>query len=414
MDKREESALGRIKAALTAERRGLLTMAKRRANGEGLLRQRSDGSWEARVMVNYKIRSVYAKTQEAVIKKRNKLLQELESGINVDSNITVGDWLLVWLKDYKLGDVKQKSYQGYEINVRVHLLPSLKHIKLRELRRHHVERLLKDKVKAGLSKNTVLYIRRTLHNALNQAIAIELIAHNVAHGVKVQSDKKKERRILKLQEQEALLKALEGEDRGFMVELALFSGLRCGELLALRWSDFDKDAKTISVRQTVQRLYGADGKTSLVIDTPKTETSKRTIPLLGDLADKLLRHHKKQLKVRELAGDMWENHYNLIFCTEIGRPIDSSNFSSFLSAMSIKAGIDRVRAHDLRHAFATRALEQGIDLKVVSDVLGHSGIQITADIYSHVSLEHKKDQLQKMNKLLTNKGGKKLCLRKKS
>ncbi|MCL2843524.1 MAG: site-specific integrase [Oscillospiraceae bacterium] len=389
-------------------------MAKKRAKGEGLLRQRSNGLWEARVMTGYKTRSVYAKTQEEVIKKRDKLLQELKSGINVDDNITAGDWLLVWLKDYKLGFVKQKSYQGYEINVRVHLLPSLKKIKLRELRRYHVQQLLNDKTKAGLSTNTVSYIRRTLHNALNQAVINELVPHNVASGVKVQSGKKKERRILTLHEQEALLQALKGEDRGFMVELALFTGLRCGELLGLRWRDFDKHAKTITVRQTVQRLYGENGKTSLVIvDTPKTETSHRTIPLLGDLADRLHRHRKRQLKMRECAGDNWIEH-DLLFATEIGTPIDSSNFSSFLSSMSAKAGIDRVNIHALRHAFATRALEQGIELKVVSEILGHSGIQITADIYSHVSLEHKKDQMQKMNKLLTNKGGKKPCLKKKS
>jgi len=365
----------------------------------GTIKKRKDGRYEAQYTVNGTRKSVYGRTPEEANTKLTQVLYEMDSGAYTDSTLTVGRWLDLWLAEYVKGHVKQKTYQFYECNVRCHLRPAFQNIKLKELKADKVQRLFNEKTKAGLSTNSVSGIKRTLHCALNVAITNGLLIRNVAHGVKVQSVKGKEKRILTLQEQEALLQALKGEDKGFMVELALFTGLRCGEILGLRWEDVDTKAKTITIRQTVQRLKGEDGKTSLVFGTPKSSKGSRTIPLLGKVADKLKKHYSKQLKERVRVGEeKWDDH-DLVF-SNWGKPIDPSNFQRFLSAMSEKAKIERVNIHALRHAFASRAREQGLELEVLSNILGHSDIRLTANTYTHVSLERTENEMKKMESLL--------------
>jgi integrase len=372
----------------------VFTVAKR-SNGEGTIKKRSDGRWEGQYTIDFKRRSIYGKTQEEVRKKLNQVINEIESGLYTDNTITVGAWLNTWLYEYKKGSVKQKTFQGHETMVRCHLLPAFNKIKLKDLTVDHVQRLLNAKTKEGLSNRTVRYIRSTLQNALGQAIQNGLIIRNIAQAVKVGEGKQKERRILTPQEQQALVKALAGERRGFMVYFALYTGLRRGELLGVRWSDVDMNANTLTVCQNVQRLNVDDGKSRLVIDTPKTKKSNRTITMLPEVTDKLREHFTAQSRERILAGQLWHDN-DLIFCTELGKPIEPRNLQRFINRVTDKIGIPHVNTHALRHAFATRALEQGVTLKAVSEMLGHSSIQMTADIYSHLSLEHMETEMQKM------------------
>jgi integrase len=156
---------------------------------------------------------------------------------------------------------------------------------------------------------------------------------------------------------------------------------------------------TLTVRQNVQRVYGEDGKTHLVINTPKTKSSNRTIPLLPEIAAKIKIHRIAQAQERIRAGQLWEDN-DLVFCTEFGKPYDPRNIQTFLDRITNKIGIPHVNTHALRHAFATRALESGISLKVVSEMLGHSSIQITADTYCHVSLAHMETEILKLRAVM--------------
>ena len=374
-------------------------MAKR-LNGEGTIRERSDGRWTGQYVINGKRKSVYGKTAKEVQEKLNHIKYEIQSGVYISSDsITVGEWLNKWLYEYKQGNVKQKTFQGYETFVRFHLFPAFEKIKLKNLSTDHVQRLINTKLKEGLSGRTVRYMRSTLHNALNQAIQNGLLIRNVAEAVKISEKAQKERRILSPQEQQSLIQALEGERKGFMILLDLFTGLRCGELLGLRWGDVDIENKTITVRQNIQRLYGEDGKSHLIIDTPKTKNSIRTIPLLSEIVDKLQKHQTRQVQERLLAGQSWVDN-NLVFCTEQGKPYDPRNLQTFLDRITDKINMSHVNTHALRHAFATRALEQGISLKAVSDILGHSSIKVTADIYSHTSLEYMENEMQKLRSII--------------
>jgi integrase len=371
----------------------------KRSNGEGTIKKRSDGRWEGQYVVDYKRKSVYGKTQEEARRKLNQILNDIENSVYTDNTVTVGAFLDSWLNDYKKPSVKQKTYQGYEIMIRCHLRPAFQKIKLKDLSVDHVQRFINAKVKEGLSANSVRHIRTTLHSAVEQAIRNGLIVRNVVKAVKVSGTGQKERRILSPLEQQAIIQAVDGERKGIMILFDLFTGLRCGELSGVRWSDLDMSKNTLTVRQNVQRVYGEDGKTHLVINTPKTKSSNRTIPLLPEIAAKIKIHRIAQAQERIRAGQLWEDN-DLVFCTEFGKPYDPRNIQTFLDRITNKIGIPHVNTHALRHAFATRALESGISLKVVSEMLGHSSIQITADTYCHVSLAHMETEILKLRAVM--------------
>lgn len=372
-------------------------VAKKRANGEGSIRQRKDGRWEGLYSINNKRKSVYGKTQEEVRKKLNKVLNDIDSGIYIeDCRITMGEWLYTWLYDYKKNTVKQKTFEGYEALVNKHLIPAFSKIQLKKLSVDNVQRFINQKISEGLSSRTIRYINTLLHSALKQAINNGLIVRNVAEAVTLPERKQKDRKFLTAEEQERFIKCLSDEKSGFVLLFALSTGLRRGELLALRWSNYDNQKKYITVTESLSRLKGADGKSHLTFTTPKTASSKRTIPILPDIANKLNVHRQQQAVNRLKAGQMWEDN-DLIFCTDFGKPLEPRNLFRILGRVCDKAEIAHINIHALRHAFATRALENGIPLKVVSDMLGHSSIALTADIYSHVSVETMENELQKLS-----------------
>ncbi len=371
-------------------------MAKKRANGEGTILLRKDGRWEGRYSLNYKRKSVYGKTQEEVRKKLNKILNDIDNGVYIeDCRITVGEWLNAWLYEYKKNTVKQKTFEGYEVLVRVHLMPAFSKTQLKKLSVDNVQKFINQKIGEGLSPRTIRYIITIFHGALKQAISNGLITRNVTEAVVLPERKQKERRFLTADEQNRLIKCLNDEKYGFILLFALSTGLRRGELLALRWSNYDQEKRYITVKENLSRLKGADGKTHLTFTTPKTASSKRTIPLLPDIAYKLNTHRAMQNKNRIKVSQLWENN-DLIFCTDFGKPIEPRNLVRILDKVCKKANIENINIHALRHAFATRSLENGIPLKVVSDMLGHSSISMTANIYSHVSVKTMETEIQKL------------------
>ena len=372
-------------------------MAKKRANGEGTIRQRKDGRWEGLYTVNYKRKSVYGKTQEEVRKKLNKILNDIDNNVYIeDSKITVGEWLYTWLYDYKKDTVKQKTFEGYETLIRVHLIPAFSKIQLKRLTVDHVQKFISRKIKEGLSSRTIRYMNTLLHGALRQAINNGLLVRNVSEAVVLPERQQKERKFLTADEQNKLIESLKEEEQGFILLFALSTGLRRGELLALRWSNYDTENRHISIKENLSRLKRNDGKTHLTFTTPKTASSRRTIPLLPEIAKMLDVHQSTQILKRLKAGQLWENN-DLIFCTDFGKPIEPRNLRRVLERACERANIQSINIHALRHAFATRALENGIPLKVVSDILGHSSISMTADIYSHVSIETMENEMQKIS-----------------
>ncbi len=350
--------------------------------------------------------------------------------------MTVSSWLDAWLEEYKKPAIKPKTYDSYKQLIELYIVPAIGYISLKDLRPDHVQAMLneiknriphktqleikklekmlaveKNKtnqkklskqielLKADkISSRTVKYVNIVLHGALEQALKNDLIIRNVTNSVTLPKKEEVKRRVLTVEEQKKVIKALEGERLGIALKALLCTGLRVGELLALSWDDIDFKNKLLKVNQTLSRVrdYNSEeSKYKFVFGPPKTKKSKREIPLLDNVIDLLKSQKAAQAKEKLQMGESY-NYMNLVFCNEIGQPIDYKTISKALNRAVKEADIPHVNLHALRHTFATRGLENGIELKVMQELLGHSTITMTADVYSHVLPEKKIEAIKKL------------------
>jgi integrase len=237
-------------------------------------------------------------------------------------------------------------------------------------------------------------IHAVLRNALESAVREEIVPRNVAKLVQVPSPRYKINRGLTAQQAKATLHASAGHRLEALYVLALFLGLRRGELLGLRWKDVELDGAKLEVVQTLQRVGG-----SLRLVPPKTEDSARTVPLPPVCAQALREHKKRQFAERSTAWPDWEDH-GLVFTSRRGTPIEPDNLRRSWSEIRIAAGLGATRFHDLRHTCVTLLLDLGTPPHVVREIVGHSAIEVTMTIYAHVSLEEKRKALGKLGDAL--------------
>ncbi|MDD4689413.1 MAG: tyrosine-type recombinase/integrase [Eubacteriales bacterium] len=310
-----------------------------------------------------------------------------------DTNPTVAQWLDTWLNSYKRNSIKAKTFDQYEYIIRVRLNPEIGDTKLVDLKENKLQGLYNRLFDEGLSARTVQLVNTVLHSALKKAVKCGLITKNVCEAVEIPRQCRKERRVLIPKEQELLLKELKKDNYCLMFIVALYTGLRRGEILALTWDDVDFENATLKVTKSLSRVktYERDEKTKLAISEPKTETSKRLIPIVDSLIP-LLKKRKKLIKKSEI-----HNPYNLVFPSDSGGYIDPGNYNRKFYKIIDKLGIPKANPHSLRHSFATRALEAGVDLKTTQELLGHSSIDITANLYTHALIDHKREEVKKLN-----------------
>ncbi|KAB3534503.1 site-specific integrase [Alkaliphilus pronyensis] len=206
-----------------------------------------------------------------------------------------------------------------------------------------------------------------------------------------------------MEEQNTFMEVLDGHRLKAAFIILLSTGCRIGELLALTWDNVSSDEGTIRISRTLQRVNtfeeNSNTKTKLIYVSPKTDKGNRTIPILQDVMSLLLQHREIQHQEQSIAQDIYE-YNNLVFATELGRPIDPENFTRTFKSLLKKAGLnENINIHALRHTFATRGLENGIEIKVMQEILGHSSISVTGDIYSHVLPDKKRESIEKLNDL---------------
>jgi integrase len=378
-------------------------MAKKRGNGEGSISKRKDGTWCAVITVGrkpdgkLKQKFFYGKTRQEVAEKLNKALNELRQGTFVEATaVTVESWLKTWLEEYKRPKVRLTTFESYRIMAESHIIPAVGHIKLKDLRPEHLQHLYNEKLKTGLSPRTVRYIHLVIHSALKQAVKNQLVARNVSEATELPADNKKEARALTMEEMDRFLNALESDRLKAAFITLLGTGLRRGELLALKWDNVNLKEGTIAVKENLAWI----AKKGFVFQPPKTEKSKRVVPLPDDVLAELKKHKARQAEEKLKLGESYQDN-GLVFCTEIGTPIIPRNFERKFKLLLKKADLTGIKLHSLRHTYATRLLELGENLKVVQELLGHSRISVTADIYSHVSPELKRGAAAKLNGLFT-------------
>jgi integrase len=356
----------------------------RRGPGEGSVSRRSDGRWEGKADLGYRDgkrvrQSVYARSRREVQERIAALVRDVhEKKVQPGPVPATGAFLERWAESSKLR-VRPKTSTSYEGIVRLHLTPSLGRLRLDRLAPEHVEDLLKAKLRSGLSPASVLRILVTLRVALNRAVRTGLVSRNVAQLVDPPRVPRKEVAYLSPDQARDLLAHINGHRLEALITLALSTGLRQGEALGLRWQDIDLELGSIRVVHALQRLPGG----GLALVEPKTTRSRRTITLPAVTLEVLREQRKRQAAARLFAGSRWQDG-DFVFTTADGLPLDGDNVTRDFQTALRKAGLPRMRFHDLRHSAATLLLVQGVPARVVMDVLGHSQISVTLNTYSHV------------------------------
>lgn len=332
-------------------------------------------------------------------KLRTKLLNNAENGVICKpGRLSFGNHLESWLKSPAIQTLAARTVENYEYQIRKYILPELSLIPIAGLTPTHVSRF-EGKVLGtdGKRIRTVQMLHSILHKALDFALKEGLVVRNVVNAVDPPKSKRREMKVLT--EKEIILVLALAKDTSFypLLHLAIFTGLRRGELLGLRWGDVNPALATFSVQRGVSHIrYGvAKGKT--VVKSPKTAKGKRQMPMSDSVVEVLRAHYEKTLEIRK-ALDLPLADTDYIFSSNyLGQPYDPCSTSRSWSRLAKKAGIKNIRFHDLRHTFATICLENNINPKVVSELLGHASTGITMDLYSHVSPTMQRDAVTKID-----------------
>ena len=384
----------------------------KRGNGEGSVGKYKNG-WRARLMIGTKennkpnIKEFYAPTRKEVINKLNEYKMQMALGsISSDNKITLEQWFFTWLFDYRKKDLKAKSFERYEGLYRNYIKDSdLGKIKLKDLRVTHLQVYYNNLLENGISLPTVIQINTKLKTCLGEAEKQEYIRRNYCTMVTLPKYKKEKKlEVLTLEQQQEFINAIKSHDLEVLFLVALSTGLRIGELLGLKWSDINFDDAYLSVNRTLQRTYSIDNngnrKLKVIEQSPKTSNSIRTVPIPKPILSKL-----KQLKIVQnqykLKSDGCYLDKSYVFCNEFGAPIDDKRPGRNLSSILKKLNIEPIKFHGLRKTYATRLFENDVPPKTVQELLGHSSIDITMDIYTQV-MEHKKvEAVEKLDTIFT-------------
>lgn len=346
-------------------------MTRRRSRGEGSIYQNKAGLWVGQLRLpDGKKRVKYAKDQKTV---RDWLIEErkkITDGMYVeDVKLSFGDYITRYLDEVVRHNVRPKTYEAYESLVRVHIKPELGAIKLNLLRPDHIQKFYSKKLESGLSKRTVQFMHSIIHKALDQALKWNLVVRNVSTLTDPPSPKRKSPVTWDAEQAKCFLEAVKYHRWYPIYLLAIYCGLREGEILGLHHEDIDLLHKTIYVRHAVQSLKGS----GLVITEPKTQSAKRAVTIPGNAVSVLVEYLYNK-----------KGNQGLIFTTSTGRPISPRNLVRHFKAEIEKAGLPEIRFHDLRHTHASLLLQAGVHPKLVQERLGHSQISLTLDTYSHV------------------------------
>lgn len=372
------------------------------ANGEGTIYKRKDGRWEARVTLpDGRRKGFYHKDYAVVSQKLLDARSMSAKGLPIPGErLKVGQFLDDWLQEKQDGTkkVRPSTWTRYQDFVRLHIKPVVGNVALAHLTPAHVRSVYRAARKAGLTETTVHHLATVLHGALSFAMKEGLVARNVTELVDRPAIERKEMQTLSAAEVQQLLDYLHEQQHRLeaLFILALWTGLRQGEALALRWRDIELDTGILHVNASLRYHHR-----QFDFQLPKNK-KKRDIKLAPEVIAALHQHKGRQADERVQLGQHWQGEEkredDLVFTNHYGGPMDASNLLKYHFYPTLKkAGVKRVRWHDLRHSYATLQLEANTNPKLVSTILGHSTTAITLDIYSHVRIDMQDAAIEAMH-----------------
>jgi integrase len=396
-------------------------MSKRRGQNEGSIYHLSDGRWRAAISLGYKVdekgkrvpirKTLNAHSRKEVQEQLNNALRDHQRGFLIDTrNPTLKEFLTAWLSDVVMPTVRWKTYRSYEQMVRNHLVkdvPSeewtkrkldavegLGATKLAKLSLQDMQRFMKAKLDAGNSPALVRYLRVVLRAALAHAASDNLVYRNVAALAKPPRVEKREMKSFDANQARRFLDAAIGHRLEALFTAGLSLGLRSGEALGLMWSELDLERAEVRISHALQRVRG-----ELVRVEVKSEKGKRTIPLPPTCTTALKQHRERQEVERQWAAEAWKET-GFVFTTTIGTPLDDRNVLRAFDALLSAAKLPKIRIHDLRHTCVSLLAAQGVPVKTISEIIGHSDIRLTQNVYQHVFKEAKQGAAAAMERAL--------------
>lgn len=369
-------------------------MAKRRPNGDGMVRKRADGRWEGSIVVGHKedgspiFKSVFAKTQKDLMPKLHNLIEEYRDvELSERSAMTLNEWFDYWLEAYAKPTLKPNTYLGY-VRYAKYFRERLGDKPIRQITRTDVQRAyndirrngrrrLRDEKGTSLSDSMVRSLHMMLHNCMNAAVSAHLIPRNPTEGTTIPKTNYAPKKILNDAQLDTFMQAIEAEPMWYdFFYTEITTGLRLGEICGLQWNDLNEETGRLHVRRSVSRASGG----GLQIGETKTETGKRTI-LLPPSTLHLLKERKKTAMTEWIFPSL----------LQLEKPVSPHTAYHRLKLILKQAGLPDIHFHDLRHTFATHALTSGVDAKTLSGILGHTNASFTLDTYTHVTTDMQKN-----------------------
>lgn len=372
-------------------------MQKRTAKGNGSVRQRENGTWEARCTINGKRKSFYGEKQSEVLKAMRAAQKASDDGAYFEAkNITLAKWLNTWMSEYIEPSCKPLTCSTYKSRINTHIIPSLGKIRLTALNATQIQSFYNDLRRIhNLQPKTIKNIHGILHKALQQALKLRYIGLNPADACTPPRIEKKEIKPLTEQEISLFLEQLDNEPLKDLFTVALFTGMREGEICGLSWDAVNFENGTITIKQQLCKEKIKGGKH--YIATTKNDKA-RTLTVAPFIMSILYRISLNQLNDRFAMGNAWTNEFNLVFTDKAGNFIVPQTALKRFKAIATKIGRPDARFHDLRHTYAVTALQEGDDIKTVQENLGHATASFTLDVYGHVSEKMKNESAERMQK----------------
>lgn len=370
----------------------------------GTITKKSDNTWQVRMFLgrdsNGKTKhfnkTIHGSKKDAQTFLTAKL-RERDLGSFVEpAALSVKDFLNDWLENIVRSRVREATFDGYKGIVEYYLLPAIGSERLCDLRPEHIQRFYGSLQRKGLSSRTVRYAHSVLSSALNHAEMQGMIFHNPCKKCQLPKKHQTEMKYFTPDQVRQFLGAANDSKLFALFALAIETGMRPGEYLALQWKDIDFDNMSLAVRRTVKVKKGG----GFYFSTPKTAKSNRPLTISAELLEALKVHRKEQLESKMQIRDVYREN-GLVFPNEIGDPLLIGNLRKrYFDKIVEKAGLPKIRLYDLRHTSATMLLSEGEHPKVVAERLGHASTNLTLDTYSHVLPNMQKQATSKMAKLM--------------
>jgi integrase len=353
----------------------------RRTHGEGSVYMRKDGRAAASAIFEGKRITKYGKTKTEAKQKLDAYLADLRAGkVVIGPKQTVAEYLVYWLENEHRLQIGVVTLQNYRSVLHAHLIPAFGHLRLDQLTRERVQAFYAEKLDSGLAPGTVRYINEVLSGALAGAVRNGILARNVCENVVLPRVAKKKHNVLSKEQAVRLVEAARGHRLWFLILMAITTGARIGELLALHWEDISVNERRVSIHRTVSYIIG---RGEVERPRPKTSSSIRKLVLVQAVIDGIEDQKRYIDCLRAASGGRWKD-LDLVFPNKYGGYMRADRVRKELRAIFRKAGLEPRSFHKLRHSAATILFAAGVNPKVVMEMLGHSSISTTLGLYGDV------------------------------